>query len=88
MPSLGCDLWSRMLAAVNHHLGCSHEPGGRRQLFGGLAGGQVEPERSVGFCAPSAQLQWVLLAHCRSVGLGEWGELLPRRRDQQHRPPG
>lgn len=89
MPSLGCGLWSRMLAAVNHLLGCSHEPGGRRQLFGGLAGGQVEPEHSVGFCAPSVQLQWVLLAHCRSAGLEEWGEawflwflpLVPRRKE-------
>lgn len=63
MPSLGCGLWSRVLAALNHLLGCPHEPGGRRWLFGGLAGGQVEPECSVGFCAPSARLQWVLLAY-------------------------
>lgn len=63
MPSLGCALWSRVLAALNHLLGCSHEPGGRRQLSGGLAGGQVEPECCVGFCAPSAWLQWVLLAY-------------------------
>lgn len=63
MPPLGYGLWSRVLAAGNRLLGCSHEPGERRQLSGGLAGGQVEAECSVGLCAPSAQPQWVPLAY-------------------------